>query len=202
MPPLPVSFNDALKKEYESLFAAAVVSEQGKRFAGPIIKTIVANKPRYQGVAERVGCPWWIVGIIHYIECHNDFSKHIHNGDPLAQKTKKRPANRPLTPGPWSWEESAYDALVNVRGLNKWKDWSIAGCLWQLEGYNGYGYRQYHPDVKTPYLWSMTNQYTKGKYIEVNQGGKWVVQWKPELVSQQLGLAAIMKLGFEQKVFS
>lgn len=202
MPALPVVYNDALKKEYETLFRSAVISAQGKKFAGPILKTIVANKVRYENVAKEVGCPWWMVGIIHYIECHNDFQKHIHNGDPLAFKTKKQPANRPLTPGPWTWEESALDALKNVRNLHRWKDWSVPGCLWQLEGYNGYGYRQYHPNVKTPYLWSMTNQYVKGKYIEIRINGKWVPKWSSELVSEQLGLAAIMKLGFEQKVFS
>ena len=33
-------------------------------------------------------------------------------------------------------------------------------------GFNGWGYRLYHPNVKTPYLWSYTDKYSKGKYIE------------------------------------
>ena len=37
--------------------------------------------------------------------------------------------------------------------------------LFRLEAYNGSGYRDKHPDVKTPYLWSFSNHYTRGKYV-------------------------------------
>jgi len=43
------------------------------------------------------------------------------------------------------------------------KDWSIGESLAQLEKYNGLGYaRMGRP---SPYVWSKTNQYVRGKYV-------------------------------------
>jgi len=58
--------------------------------------------------------------------------------------------------------------------------------LGTLEDFNGRGYIKYHPDVLTPYLWSKTNHYVKGKYAS---DGK----FDPELVDKQVGVAAIYK---------
>jgi lysozyme family protein len=44
-------------------------------------------------------------------------------------------------------------------------DWSTPAVLHRLEGFNGYGYRKFHPNVPSPYLWSGSNHYTRGKYI-------------------------------------
>ena len=63
---------------------------------------------------------------------------------------------------PFTWEESASDALA-LRGLRGDTDWSLAGTLYQLEGYNGWGYRLYHQHVLSPYLWSYSNHYQSGK---------------------------------------
>ena len=108
---------------------------------------------------------------------------HLHNGDPLTARTTHVPAGRPVAnprgepeagprrsaPNPYTWEESAADALCQ-KGLNAWADWTIVGSLFQLEAYNGWGYRMYHSEVLSPYLWSFTNHYTKGKYAS---DGKW-----------------------------
>jgi lysozyme family protein len=49
-----------------------------------------------------------------------------------------------------------------------------------------------HPEVLTPYLWSFTNHYTKGKFVA---DGK----FDANAVSKQCGAAAILKLMLTSK---
>jgi len=151
---------------------------------------IKLNEDIYTTVAARVGCPWWAVGIIHGLECSWSFVKHLHNGDPLARPTVRVPAGRPagwlsLSSGERTWERSAEDALRRL-GWHSVERWTIPELLYRLETYNGMGYRLYHPETPSPYLWSFTTVYTRGKY---SSDGK----FDPNLVSQQVGAAAIIK---------
>jgi len=73
-----------------------------------------------------------------------------------------------------------------MRGLGAKTDWSLAGMLYQLEGYNGWGYRLHHPHVLTPYLWSFSNHYTSGKYVA---GGT----WSDIAASKQCGAAVLLR---------
>ena len=57
--------------------------------------------------------------------------------------------------------------------------------LFKLEANNGFGYRR--KGINTPYLWSFTNHYRKGKYIA---DGK----YSTEAVSKQVGAAILLKL--------
>jgi hypothetical protein len=96
------------------------------------------------------------------------------------------PAGRPKKgKPPFSWEESAADALA-MRGLGVKTDWSLSGMLYQLEGYNGWGYRLHHPHVLTPYLWSFSNHYTSGKYVADGT-------WSDTAVSKQCGAAVLLR---------
>src|SRR5262249_47163307 len=74
------------------------------------------------------------------------------------------PRNRPDGNPPFTWFVSAADALM-MKGLHNWTDWSVSGIAFVLERYNGFGYRNNHPYVKSPYLWSFGNAYTRGKYV-------------------------------------
>lgn len=153
-------------------------------------RKIVENRARYVPVAEAVGCPWWLVGLPHGLERGYSFRHHLHNGDPLARQTTRVPANRPvgwmdLTPDERTWERSAIDALKRM-GWDSVKNWTIPEALYRLEAFNGWGYRMYHPEVPSPYLWSFLTVYTRGKY---SSDGK----FDPRLVSQQVGAAAILK---------
>jgi len=56
--------------------------------------------------------------------------------------------------------------------------------LYLLEKYNGFGYRMRR--VPTPYLWSFSNLYEKGKFL---QDGR----FDPEAVSKQCGAALMLK---------
>ena len=58
--------------------------------------------------------------------------------------------------------------------------------LYQLEAYNGFGYRTRHPEVLTPYLWSFSNHYTSGKYVADGT-------WSPTAKSKQCGAAVILR---------
>jgi lysozyme family protein len=177
---------DALRKEYESLFETCKVHADKAPLIDEIVLRMAANRARYEGIAKQVHCPWWLVGIIHYIECGLRFDRHLHNGDRLTAKTIRVPQGRPAVgQPPFTFEQSALDAL-RLKRVNEVGDWSVARVLFLLEGYNGYGYRQYHPGVLSPYLWSFTNHYTKGKYTKDGH-------FDPECVSQQAGLGAILK---------
>ena len=149
------------------------------------------NQKRYEAIAHDFDprMPWELVGVIHNMECGLSFQKHLHNGDWLSARTKRVPAGHPVAEPlsgklPYTFEESAHDALsLKFKG---WKDYDIEGVLYKLEGFNGYGYRQYHPHVNSPYLWSFTNQYKIGKYAADGV-------YDPNLVSQQIGIAALFK---------
>lgn len=151
-----------------------------------VAQKIRANKPRYEAVVLSLsnGMPYWFVGIIHFMEGGGKFSTHLHNGDPLTARTKNVPAGRPVKgQPPFSWEESAIDALTYMK-YDKVTDWGIQNCLDLFERYNGMGYKK--KGLPSPYLWSYTQFYTKGKYVK---DGK----YDPNAVSKQPGVAAIMK---------
>lgn len=151
-----------------------------------VAQKIRANKPRYEAVVLSLanGMPYWFVGIIHFMEGGGKFSTHLHNGDPLTARTKNVPAGRPVKgQPPFSWEESAIDALTYMK-YDKVTDWGIQNCLDLFERYNGMGYKK--KGLPSPYLWSYTQFYTKGKYVK---DGK----YDPNAISKQPGVTAIMK---------
>lgn len=183
-----------LKNDYQNLWDRIIVSDKTKEKLKPILDKILKNKERYIFVSKITNVPWQMIAAIHSLECSLNFNNHLHNGDPLTGKTFHVPAGRPLVGNPpYSWEASAIDALVmKISGgwpkeeFEKAKNMEISSILYLMELYNGMGYRKYHPEVKTPYLWSGTNNYVKGKYVE---DGK----FNSEAVSGQVGAAAILR---------
>ncbi len=181
-----IAFSEALRREYEDLFNTCVIRPERAKEVDVTVAKLQANKPRYLNVSGAVGIPWSFVAVIHNMEASLNFTKHLHNGDPLTARTVQVPAGRPKKGNPpFTWEESAGDALT-MRGLNSGTDWSLAGTLYQLESYNGWGYRRDHPQVLTPYLWSYSNQYVRGKYIGDHQ-------WSDTAVSKQCGTAILLR---------
>ena len=191
IPALPVrssrvGFTPELAIEYERLFASCVIRRDKTAAVADVCEKIVANRARYEAVGASLGIPWYFIGAVHNLEASLSFKTHLHNGDPLTARTVQIPKGRPLNgQPPFSWEESAIDAL-KLKGLHEWREWSLAGLLFQLERYNGFGYRLYHPEVLSPYLWSFSDHYTKGKYAD---DGK----WDANLVSRQCGAVTIIK---------
>jgi Uncharacterized conserved protein len=183
---MAITLTPKLKKEYEDLFSSCVINPARQKDVEKIRDKIVANKSRYEAVEESTSVTWFVVAVIHSLEGSLNFKTHLHNGDPLTAKTVHVPKGRPAGTPPFSWEESAIDAL-NFDGLAGVKKWTLSTILFRLEGFNGFGYRMRHPEVLTPYLWSFTNHYQKGKFVA---DGK----FDPNAVSKQCGAAAILKL--------
>jgi lysozyme family protein len=181
-----VRLTEALRSEYQRLFDECQVRPARAPEVERLVVRLLASKARYAAVGEPLGIPWQLIGVIHRLECSQNFGQHLHNGDPLRARTTHVPAGRPARgEPPFTWEESATDALT-MQGLPQWKDWSIAGILYCLEGYNGWGYRLHHPEVKSPYLWSASNQYESGKYVADGR-------WSDTAVSAQCGAASLLR---------
>jgi len=183
-----ITLNPDLRAEYEQLFQTA----QLRPDRGPEVQKLVGRMThpdtwaRYEQVATATGVPPHVIALIHAMEAGLDFTTHLHNGDPLTARTVQVPSGRPQDgQPPFTWEESARDALT-LKKLPLWTDWSLAGLAYVLEGYNGFGYRLHHPEVKSPYLWSATTAYTAGKYI--GDGS-----WSATTVSKQCGAMALLR---------
>lgn len=175
-----------LKAEYSDLWASMAIRQSRLPEIDSIVKRIVAHKERYRTVEGVTKVPWFAIAIIHNLEAAGDFTRHLHNGDPLTGRTVHVPAGRPSWGNPpFTWEESASDAMA-YDGLTQVTDWSVEHLAYLFEKFNGFGYRLYHPHVKSPYLWSFSNQYTSGKYVGDGQ-------WSETAVSQQCGAMVLLK---------
>jgi lysozyme family protein len=172
------------RQEYQTLFDSCEIRPDKKALVEAIVQKIVANKGRYEEVEKVTRVPWYIVGVIHSLEADLNFSKHLHNGDPLSHRTKNVPAGRPVAGSPpFTWEESAVDAL-QFDHLTSHQDWTLPGSLGALERYNGIGYRKLN--IPSPYLWSFSNHYVRGKFVADGQFDR-------NAVSGQCGAAVLLK---------
>lgn len=159
-----------------------IVSNVPKRVEAKV-DTMFANKRRYEDISHRFANPirWYHIALIHEMECTQNFSRYLGNGQRLSQRTTIVPKGR----GPFSsFEAGAVDAIKYDK-LDKVQDWSIGNTLYILEGFNGYGYSLYR-NINSPYLWSGSNNYTAGKYIADNVYSK-------TAVSSQIGIALLLQ---------
>lgn len=180
---------ESLAPEYAALWASIEIRpSKAHDIDATARKVLDAKGGRYKAVQEATGVPWYLIGVIHQLEGGGNFFTHLHNGDPLTRRTVQVPAGRPVAPPEngkgYTWKESAIDA-VRYDGLDKVKDWSIERICFELEKYNGWGYRRPH-FPHSPYLWSGTNHYAKGKYVRDSV-------YDPDVVSGQSGACAILK---------
>ena len=151
-------------ERYKELLERSQVKPEWQSSIDKIANVIVANKEKYKEVEEETGVPWAFIGALHYRESNNNFKTHLHNGDPLSGRTFQVPAGRPKEgEPPFTWIESAIDAL-EYEGFDNKKDWSLENICERGEVYNGLGYRRM--GKPSPYLWSGTNNYVRGKYVE------------------------------------
>ena len=175
---------DDLKAGYEALFASCAIRPQWQGQVEWCRQMLLKHRVDYEAVAAQTGAPWWFVGIVHGMECSFKFTSHLHNGDPLSARTVQVPAGRPpIWDPPNDWASSAIDAIT-YEGFAQQPDWSLARALYRFEGFNGYGY--YARGINSPYLWSFSNQYEKGKFASDHE-------FAPDLVSKQCGAAVMLK---------
>lgn len=146
-----------------------------------VAKRLVAAKDRYQAVATTTGVPWFVIAVTHERESSQSWSKSLAQGDPWNRVSTHVPKGR----GPFeSWEAAAIDALVVCPPYaSKWKDWSAGGTMCLLEQYNGLGYAK--RGQPSPYVWSGTDQYQRGKYVADGV-------YDPNVVDSQLGCAGLI----------
>jgi lysozyme family protein len=145
-----------------------------KRLCSPDAQAI------YKRIESRTGVPWFVIAVIHEREAGGKWSANIANGEPFNRVTRLVPKGR----GPFkNFEDAAYDALVNCPPYAaRWTDWTPGGALTLLEQYNGLGYAR--RGLPSPYIWSGTDQYVKGKYVKDGV-------FAPDYVDQQLGCAVL-----------
>jgi lysozyme family protein len=180
-----VSLTEGLRAEYQRLFNTCVIRPEREADVDRWVARIQENRPRYDSVSAATNVPWFFIAFVHCMEASLSFDCHLHNGDPLGAPTVRVPAGRPLGSGPFTWESSAEDVL-RLKRLHKWTDWTLPALLYKLEAYNGFGYRRQDPKINTPYLWSFSNHYSKGKYV---RDGK----FSPTAVSKQCGSAVLLR---------
>lgn len=183
---MAISFAE-MKDEYASLWSQIQVRPERAAEIQHIFSKVTnpASKVHYQNVETAIGVPWYVVAMIHNLEASRRFDRHLHNGDPLTDRTVHVPKNRPTKGNPpFTWEGSAKDALEFDK-LTNISPWTIERIAFELEKFNGHGYRNHHPHVKSPYLWSFSNIYTCGKYIADGQ-------WSETAVSDQCGAMVLL----------
>ena len=178
-----------LKPHYEELFNNCLLRNRWLDQISATAEQIVNFKDQYQAVEAQTTVPWWFVGILHYRDL-NFQEAHLHNGDPLTNRTVNPPQGYPVTPPgngyAYTFVESACD-ILRLRKFDVAKDRSIPAWLWRLEGWKGFGYASL--GLNSEYLWNGTNHFGSGN----NQGliladGS----FDPNGTSQQVGAAALV----------
>jgi lysozyme family protein len=183
-PPLTSTVFADLRDEYQRLYDRCEVRAGSEGTVAFYLKKLRQGQPNYQLVEQQIKVPWVFVGIIHGMECGFNFAGHLHNGDPLTARTVQVPKGRPVSGNPpFTWLDSALDAL-RLKKMDQVTDWSVPHMLYLLEGYNGFGYRR--RGLPSPYLWSFSNNYEKGKFVADGH-------YDPEAVSKQCGAALMLK---------
>jgi lysozyme family protein len=173
-----------LAGEYAAFFAHCRVRQDRVGAVDRLCALVEGGRARYEAVGGPLAIPWYFIAAIHALESGCNFRTHLHNGDPLSARTVRVPAGHPKagTP-PFSWEASATDALT-MKKLDGRTDWSLPRQLHRLEAYNGFGYRS--RGIPTPYLWSFSNHYEKGKFVRDGV-------YDAEAVSRQCGAATLLR---------
>lgn len=175
---------ESLRDDYRRLFALAVIRPAHTKAVETWCDKVLKHRSTYAEAGDPLGIPWFFVAAVHMRESSLNFSRHLHNGDPLTARTVQVPAGRPKSgEPPFTFAQSAADALVFEK-LDQWTDWSLPGLLYKLEAFNGWGYHQ--RDLASPYLWSFTEHYSTGKFIRDGV-------FDPTAVDAQCGAATLLR---------
>jgi lysozyme family protein len=172
-----VHLTPALAEEYVDLWRSCVIRASHIAEVDAIVDRLVAHKDRYAKAGRPHGVPWHVVGVVHMLEDGGNFAAPLHNADFLPRGRLQNGES------PFTWEATASDALA-FDGLGAWKNWSLPGTLFALERFNGFGYRP--RKIHSPYLWSFSNQYSKGKFVGDEE-------FSPMAVSEQCGAAVLLR---------
>jgi lysozyme family protein len=183
-PNTPESYNDA--------FWSASLRPEWIGQLDVSLTRIIEGRARLERVAQAAHTPWYVIGVLWFLETAGSFTRHLHNGDSLTGPTTHAPAGRGWPPpaGTDAWEYSATDAIVFYH-LNNLDGMQIGEILRRLEQANGGGYQRL--GIFSPYLWAGTDLYEKGKYVA---DGK----FNPDVASKQPGAAALLRRLQDRKI--
>lgn len=164
--------------------------------ADQAVDRYVATKERYlkiERMRKNPSVPARVIFVIHGRESTWNFNRHLHEGSPLSARTRWVPKGRPVRGNPpFTFEESAEDALYLLKDMENW-DWSnMEPLLQNLEKFNGLGYQKYR-DINSPYMWSGSNHYERGKYTADSR-------YSRIAVDKQIGVATILKRMHERNI--
>jgi len=198
LPPLPPKnaaiirysrCNREMAAGYETLWKNCEIRSQFKSNVNAVVSRIKQNQERYATVAHVIKMPWELIAALHTLEAGGNFKGVMHNGE-LIIGTGRKTTLVPKGRGPFNtWEESCEDAIgVESRRPAGYR-FDVANTLFYAEMFNGFGYRG--KGINSPYLWSYTNNYSKGKYVSDGV-------WSSTAVSQQCGVVPIL-LGLNWK---
>jgi lysozyme family protein len=191
-----MNLTDVVRREYEDRFKAMKIKPDKVAYIDQRVDRLLKVRPRYEAMAKETGVPWFVIAVIDHMESGGGCIAHLHNGDSLKARTKNVPKGRPLVGSPpFTWDESARDALA-YDGLTKWKDWSVAGICYKLEGFNGFGYRK--RGKPSPYLYSfatLPGWDGRGKFIRDGV-------YSASAVSDQIGAVVLLKRMHERKLIT
>lgn len=178
---------------YSSAFWSATVRPDWLQSIDASVTRIVAAKPRLEALARAVHSPWYVIGVFWMEETGGRLDAHF-NGDPLTGRTIHFPTGRPLQWPPPNgedpWVYSAVDQITFYK-LNNLDNASLGEILNALERANGLGYQR--RGLFSPYLWSGTSLYEKGKYLSDHV-------YDPNVVSAQVGVAAMLRRMQDKKI--
>lgn len=182
-PTEPTTPVDSGVSSYSKLWNSIQIRDSWQDRAKRAAHLVLQGKERYKDVSHSSHVPWQLIGVIHLLEGDCSFRTHLHNGDPLSGRTRHVPKGRPVHgEPPFQWEVSAIDAL-SYDGIKPPLE-TIDEQFYALERFNGLGYRK--KGINSPYLWSGSNHYLRGKYIADGH-------YDASAVSQQVGAAVVLK---------
>lgn len=179
--------NDVYKKHKGQLADFDLKLTSGLKYGVDKFKELYeANRKRYEAVAAQTGIPATLIAAIHFRESSGNFNTYLHQGDPLGRPPVHWPTNIPTF---HKWEDAAVHALKMKGSIKKdlgmTKDTSdLASMATFAEYYNGLGY--HNRGRVSPYVYSGTNEYSKGKYVA---DGK----FDPDYVDKQVGVIALVE---------
>jgi len=181
---------EALTKREGERWASMALQPEHKAGLMADARRILSHKAVYQQVEARLRAlklyvPWWAIGVIHLREANLSFDAQLAQGDPLRLVSTHVPKGRGPFLGPDAFLRGCLDALIDCAPhVAHWTDWSPGGTAVILELYNGLGYA--NKGVASPYDWSETNQYSRGKYVRDGV-------FSPSTVDVQPGCMGVIK---------
>ena len=172
---------DVLRPEYEALLASMKVTREAEveAIAGKLLG--FAREGLYTQVSLDTGVPIVWMATSFEREASSNFNDSPAQGDPWHEISVHVPKGR----GPFtSWAAAAKDAY-HLDGLDQVGagNWTAARACYEGELFNGFGYRAH--GVHSPYLWSGTSNYVKGKFVADGV-------WDANHVDTQLGIVPVM----------